>query len=110
MIKTRHFSADAPSGLPEEISEVLLRGRDLRMERIVSHGQCSPSGFWYDQEEHEWVLLLEGEATLRFERDDQVLRLTPGMYLQIPAHERHRVEWTTPDKRSIWLALFYRDA
>ena len=110
MITLRHFSDDAPSGLPDEISEVMLTGRALRMERIVSQGQCSPPGYWYDQDEHEWVLLLEGEATLRFERGDQLLRLTPGMYLQIPAHARHRVEWTTPDRRSIWLALFYRDA
>ena len=110
MIKTGHFHRDAPSGLPDEVSEVLLRGGDMRMERIVSHGQCSPPGFWYDQDQHEWVMLLEGEATLRFERSGLALRLAPGMYVLIPAHERHRVEWTSPDVDTIWLALFYRDA
>jgi cupin 2 domain-containing protein len=105
-----HFFQDAASGLPDEISEVLATGRGMRIERIVSHGQASPPGYWYDQDDDEWVMLLEGEATLRFEDGDRLLRLTPGMHLQIPAHARHRVEWTVPDRRSLWLAVFYRGA
>jgi len=108
-LKTGHFRRDAPSGLPDEVSQTLLTGSQFRMERIVSHGQQSPLGFWYDQDEHEWVLLLEGAATLRFEQDGSLLTLAPGMYVRIPAHVRHRVEWTAPDVDSIWLALFYRD-
>jgi cupin 2 domain-containing protein len=108
-IKIGHFCRDAPSGLPEEVSQTLLAGSHLRMERIVSHGQQSPPGFWYEQDEHEWVLLLEGAAALRFEQGNHLLTLAPGMYVQIPAHARHRVEWTAPDVDSIWLALFYRD-
>ncbi|SMP78500.1 cupin domain-containing protein [Noviherbaspirillum suwonense] len=110
MITHGHFLHDAPTGLPDEISEVMLTGRDLRIERIVSHGQASPPGYWYDQEEDEWVMLLEGEATLRFEAGDALLRLTPGMHAHIPAHARHRVEWTAPGKDTIWLAVFYRNA
>lgn len=112
MEKTGHFCRDAPAGLPEEVIETLLAGRSFRMERIVSHGQHSPPGFWYDQDEHEWVLLLEGAATLRFEGRDgeRLLQMTPGMHVHIAAHERHRVEWTAPDTKSVWLALFYRDA
>ena len=109
MISPGHFLQDAASGLPHEISEVMLTGHELRMERIVSHGQASPPGYWYDQDEHEWVMLLEGEATLRFEQDDQSLRLMPGMHVLIPAHVRHRVDWTTPAMRTVWLAVFYRD-
>ena len=110
MISYGHFLQDAASGLPDEISEVMLTGQGMRIERIVSHGQASPPGYWYDQDEHEWVMLLEGAATLRFDGDAQLLRLTPGMHVHIPAHVRHRVEWTAPDRRSIWLAVFHRGA
>lgn len=103
-----HFLQDAASGLPDEISEVMLTGKGLRIERIASHGQASPPGYWYDQDEHEWVMLLEGEAALRFEDEDKPLRLTPGMHVHIPAHARHRVEWTAAGMRTIWLAVFYR--
>ena len=112
MISHGHFLQDAASGLPDEISQRLLAGRGVRIERIVSHGQASPPGYWYDQDEDEWVMLLEGEATLRFDDGqcggEPLLRLTPGMHVHIPAHARHRVEWTAPDRRSVWLAVFYR--
>jgi len=110
MISHGHFFQDAASGLPDEAIDVIATGRAVRIERIVSHGQASPPGYWYDQEEHEWVMLLEGGATLRFEDGDRLLRLAPGMHVHIPAHARHRVEWTAPDRRSVWLAVFYRDA
>jgi cupin 2 domain-containing protein len=108
MISHGHFLEDAASGLPDEVSEIMLSGHGVRIERIVSHGQASPPGYWYDQDEHEWVMLLEGEAALRFDGDEILLRLTPGMHVHIPAHARHRVEWTAPDRRSVWLAVFYR--
>jgi cupin 2 domain-containing protein len=110
MLKHGHFLSDAATGLPDEISEVMLTGRDLRIERIVSHGQASPPGYWYDQDEDEWVMLLEGEATLRIDGDARLLRLTPGMHVHLAAHLRHRVEWTAPDRRTVWLAVFYRPA
>jgi cupin 2 domain-containing protein len=105
-----HFFQDAASGLPDEISEVLLSGRGLRIERIASHGQASPPGYWYDQDDDEWVLLLEGEAALRFEDEAQPLKLKPGSHVHIAAHRRHRVEWTAPGRRTLWLAVFYRGA
>lgn len=104
-----HICGNLPSALPDEITQTLLAGGAFRLERIVSHGQQSPPGFWYDQDEHEWVMLLQGAAALRFEDGDRLLHLTPGMHVTIPAHQRHRVEWTTPDADSVWLALFYRD-
>lgn len=82
----------------------------VRIERIVSRGQCSPPGFWYEQEDNEWVMVVKGEAELRFENvpdGDRTIRLTVGMYVDIPAGVRHRVEWTTPDADTVWLAVFY---
>lgn len=98
---------DVPAALPEELVQVLAGAGDTRIERIVSKGHSSPPGFWYDQEQHEWVLLLSGEAILRFERGDRTVHLKPGNYVNIAAHEKHRVEWTAGDTESIWLAVFY---
>ena len=99
--------ASIPAQLPSELVDTLAAAGNTRIERIVSKGHCSPPGFWYDQEQHEWVLVLQGEATLRFERDDRLVRLKAGDYVQIAAHERHRVEWTSEDTETIWLAVFY---
>ncbi|MBV4491774.1 cupin [Pseudomonas oryzicola] len=90
----------------ERIDELLSRP-GLRVERIVSTGQASPPGFWYDQAEGEWVVLLSGAAGLRFEHEDHTRLLVPGDCLDIPPHYRHRVEWTAPGTASIWLAVFY---
>ena len=96
-----------PASLPLEISDCLLHSGSVRIERIVSKGQHSPPGFWYDQSEHEWVLLVKGEASMRFEQGDRTVHLTPGSYVNIAAHERHRVEWTAADEETVWLAVFY---
>ena len=98
---------DVPIALPQELTQVLFAAQNVRIERIVSHGQASPPGFWYDQADHEWVVLLAGAARLQF--DDGVVDLKPGDFIEIPAHRRHRVEWTTPDVPTIWLAVFYGD-
>lgn len=79
----------------------------VRIERIVSRGHASPPGFWYDQEETEWVALLAGEAELRFEQGDIRLQLRPGDHVTIAPRQRHRVEWTSPDVETVWLAVFY---
>jgi cupin 2 domain-containing protein len=97
-----------PLSLPQEVIEDILTTESFRLERIISTGQATPTGEWYDQEAHEWVLLLTGEARLRFENDPQVIIMKPGDYLLIPAHCRHRVEWTAPDQPTIWLALHYQ--
>jgi len=96
-----------PQQLPEEIAETLAASGQVRIERIVSRGQCSPPGFWYDQEQHEWVLLLKGGATLRLAGQDDPVHLAPGDYLNIPAHVRHRVESTAAGEDTVWLAVFY---
>lgn len=95
-----------PQSAPQEIVTKLLSSKNARVERIVSFGQSSPDGFWYDQPEHEWVLLLEGSAHLRFE--DRLVDLSAGDYLNIPAGCRHRVEKTDQNGRTVWLAVFYK--
>ena len=100
--------ADLPIALPEELFETLLRGSSFRVERIVSRGHHSPDGFWYDQPQHEWVLLLAGAARLTCDGEESI-DLRPGMVLNIPARRRHRVEWTDPETDTVWLAIHYDD-
>jgi cupin 2 domain-containing protein len=107
MAATGNLFADLSSkGAVEELTQ-LLRAPGVRIERILSHGHASPPGFWYDQDHSEWVLLFQGAAILRFEADPEPLRLEPGDYVRIPAHARHRVEWSDPDRPTIWLAVHY---
>lgn len=96
-----------PENAPEELFTELLEAGNVRIERIVSFGQVSPNGFWYEQEENEWVLLLEGSATLRFEESESI-DLKPGDFVNIPAGRRHRVAKTDPANRTVWLAIFYK--
>ncbi len=95
------------SGASDEHIEKLIDSAGVRIERIVSHGHASPEGFWYDQDENEWVVLLAGAARLRFENNDKTIELGPGDHINIPAHTRHRVDWTQPDTDTIRLAVFY---
>ncbi len=95
----------------ESIDEIARSGR-VRIERIVSRGQVSrgrgsPEGFWYDQEETEFVTVLSGRAGLLFEGEDAPRVMGPGDYVTIPAHQRHRVQWTSPDEPTVWLAVFF---
>ena len=90
---------------PAERLEILLAQPGLRIERIVSSGQASPPDFWYEQAETEWVLLVSGEALLRFEDETEARRLRPGDWLGIEPRRRHRVEWTATDAPTIWLAV-----
>ena len=103
----QNLFADLPPDLPTEVFSTLVDSANARIERIVSQGHASPDGFWYDQNEHEWVVVLKGAARLRFE--DEVVELKPGEFANIPAHRRHRVEWTTPNEPTVWLAVFYAE-
>ena len=96
-----------PDSIPEELFETLLAGEHYKLERIVSLGQATPLGQWYDQEWSEWALLLRGNAGLLFEGEPQILEMHPGDFVHIPAHRRHRVEWTDPKERTLWLAFHY---
>jgi cupin 2 domain-containing protein len=96
-----------PVELPEEITETLIEKNNIKIERIISSGQSSPEGFWYDQGTNEWVILLSGSAALLFEKDDKEKILKPGYYVFIPAHLKHRVSWTDKNQNTIWLAVFF---
>ena len=89
----------------EEVTEVLLQRPDLRVERIISTGQASPPGFWYDQEEDEWVTVVQGQAALQWE-DESRTELGAGDWVLIPAHKKHRVEHTSSNPPCVWLAIF----
>ncbi len=106
-MKADNLFGNLPTDLSNEVFEDIIRAQSVRIERIVSKGHTSPATGWYDQEEHEWVVVLKGKATLEFE-DGRVYHLSPGDYVNIPAHARHKVAWTDPDNVTIWLAVFYR--
>lgn len=99
------FEAIPPPGTPDELTETLGEGRDVRIERIVSRGHASPPGFWYDQPEAEFVLVVRGEAMLRFEDEPEARQLVPGDHVVIAPHRRHRVESTTD--ATVWLTVFF---
>lgn len=95
--------------LNEEMIEVIASGKgDFKIERIVSRGHESPSDFWYDQETIEWVLLLKGSATMLFEGPEETVALEPGDWIEIAAHRRHRVDGTTKDEDTVWLAVHWK--
>lgn len=97
--------ADLPQQLPRELVQILIRAHDVRIERILSHGHASPPDFWYDQPQHEWVIVLQGSARLQFENHSQ--DMNPGDFINIPAFQKHRVDWTTPDEPTVWLGVRY---
>jgi cupin 2 domain-containing protein len=97
-----------PANADGEVFAELLRRPGLRIERIVSTGQCSPPDFWYDQAEGEWVAVLQGEAKLRFADEPATRHLRAGDFVDIAPHRRHRVEWTPAGQTTIWLAVFYK--
>jgi cupin 2 domain-containing protein len=96
------FTSLAPPGLVEQI-DLLAAGAGVRIERIVSHGHCSAPDFWYDQDDDEWVLVVQGSGTIAFD-DGETVKLCTGDHLLIPAHRRHRVMHT--EATTIWIAVF----
>lgn len=99
-----------PSAAAAEAFETIAASADVRIERIVSHGQATPEGEWLEQELDEWVILLSGSAEIRFEGGTSACRLTGGDHLLIPAGCRHRVAWTAPECDTIWLAVHFPPA
>lgn len=96
-----------PADIGEELFEEIVAASGLRVERILSRGQSSPDSGWYDQDENEWLVVLQGSGKILFEDGSEVL-LSSGDHLTIPRHTRHRVAWTDPDEVTVWLAVFYR--
>ncbi len=95
-----------PTDLSEEVFETLALGSQVKIERIISKGHSTPENDWYDQEQDEWVMVLQGHGILEFETGiDQEMKA--GDAMNIPAHTRHRVKWSDPNQETIWLAVFY---
>jgi cupin 2 domain-containing protein len=106
-MKIHSLFQELPDEFPVELFEGLVETECFKIERIVSAGHASAAGFWYDQERSEWVLVLRGSAGLRFEGSDEVVVMKPGDWINIPARKKHRVEWTDPNEKTIWLAIHY---
>ena len=109
MIRAGNLFEPIPPPTGDEDVATLVSADGIRIERIVSTGQASPAGFWYDQPQAEWVVVVAGAATVRFAEDTAPRRMIAGDYLLIPAGCRHRVDWTDPAEPTIWLAVHYND-
>ncbi len=108
MVNPINILAAIPAELPAELFETLAQADGVRVERIVSRGHATPPGEWYDQDQAEFVILVAGRASILFEGEDAPRELSPGDYLTIGPHARHRVEHTAPDQDTVWLAVHYR--
>ncbi|GLI33373.1 pyrimidine/purine nucleoside phosphorylase [Desulforhabdus amnigena] len=106
-MEVKNILSEVPKSLENECFESLIQTREVKIERIISLGHASPEGYWYDQQQNEWVLVIKGRARLRFEGSDTMISLEAGDYINIPSHRRHRVEWTDPAEETIWLAVHY---
>ena len=106
-MKPGNIFSEIPDLVKDEIFESLLKTDHFELERIISSGQATPPGKWYEQQTDEWVILLKGRAGLLFEGKEEIMLLHPGDYVHILAHQRHRVEWTDKEQKTVWLALHY---
>lgn len=105
-IKPHNIFEALPADLDAEVFENLVQSERVRIERIISRGHGSPVSGWYDQAQDEWVLVLRGEAVIAYASGEKV-NLAAGDHINIPAHTRHRVDWTTPETETVWLAVHY---
>ena len=96
-----------PTNLSEEIFEDIINSDNLKIERIISNGQSTPQDFWYDQDQDEWVIVLKGQACIKFIDNSEII-LNVGDYLNIESHKKHRVEWTSLIEETIWFAVHYK--
>jgi cupin 2 domain-containing protein len=107
MVENGNLFAGIRGALADEQITTLVQGSNVRIERIVSRGHSSPPGFWYDQDKPEWVIVIAGSAAVQLEGEALPRTLRRGDYLHIPAHARHRVEWTDKDEPTIWIAVHH---
>ena len=104
---TSNIYTEIPEELPNELLEQIIHKGSFKLERIISKGHSTPDGQWYDQDNDEWVILLKGSAGMTVEGEAGPVVLRPGDYIHLPAHIKHRVEWTDPESETVWLALHY---
>lgn len=105
-MKKINILQNIPNTLKDELFEDIIKSDTIRVERIVSQGHISPDVGWYESSQNEWVILLEGSASLTFE-SGEILTLASGDYINIPALKRHKVSYTSSSPKAIWLAIYY---
>lgn len=106
-LKPQNIFENIPKALPDEQIEQISGNGNVKIERIISRGHSTPEGYWYDQDQNEYVILLKGEAKIDIKNQEETITLKPGDYLDIPAHVKHRVTLTSPREDTIWLTVFY---
>jgi len=107
MEEIKNIFSNIPASLPNEVFEDIISTENFRIEKIISRGHTTPKGKWYNQDKNEFVLVLKGNAELKFEKNNKLIKMKSGDYINIPAHVRHRVEKTDSGKETIWLTVFY---
>ena len=105
-VTTGHIFDALPRDLDTELFDILVENNNVKIERIVSNGHSSPESGWYVQDRNEWVIVLQGEATIALE-DDHTVSLIAGSHLNIPAHTKHKVIWTKEKTETVWIAVHY---
>jgi cupin 2 domain-containing protein len=105
-MKIKNIFENVHTSIPDELFEEIDSTNNIKVERIISDGHNSPEDFWYDQEKNELVFLLQGSAVIEYENGDKI-KLMPGDYVKISAHEKHRVAKTSNTGKTIWLAIHY---
>ena len=104
-MRSGNIFANVPEELKDEQFLTLLASPKVKIGRIVSTRHASPSGYWFDQEWTEWVIVLSGSAGVRIEGEDATRTFGAGDYIELPAHTKHRIEWTDADRPTVWLAV-----
>ena len=105
-MKTSNIFTNIPKQMNGEIFENIISKDSIKIQKIISKGDTTPKNKWYDQEDDEWVIIMQGEAILSFENQKDI-KLKTGEYINIPAHTKHRVSWTIETQETIWLAIHY---
>jgi cupin 2 domain-containing protein len=103
----KNIFSDIPHDFKEEFIEPLVKDSDVKIDRIVSRGHSSDPDFWYNQDENEFVLILQGEAKLKFKDEKNIVRMQKGDYMVIPAHKEHRIKWTPKNEDTLWLTVHF---
>ncbi len=106
-MKIKNIFSDIPKDLSKEIFEQIIAVDKIKIERIISKGHSAPDNKWYNQKRSEFVIILKGNAELLFEKNNKIIKMKKGDYINILKHVKHRVIKTNPEKETIWLAVFY---
>lgn len=108
-IETNNIYTHLPPAQKTEVSEKIISNSGVKIERITSLGQATLPGKWLESKRNEWVILLKGKAKLRLRSHENIIHMEPGDHIYIPAGIKHRVEWTDPGQKSVWVAVMFGD-